>query len=99
MNSRALLENNQLCPTPDYVDLCARKAAGFFKEAADEKGRVVWLVTSNGVNVNREQVRRGLAKVNPHRNTDPELPGLDQDKTTGKAPFNWLPENAIPGEA
>jgi hypothetical protein len=23
----------------------------------------------------------------------------DQGKTTGKAPFNWLPENAIPGEA
>jgi micrococcal nuclease len=59
------------------ADLCVGKAAGFFHGVADEKGRVVWVVTCNGVNVNREQVRRGLARVNPHRNTDPELPGLE----------------------
>ena len=45
------------------ADLCVDKAAGFFQGAADEKGRVVWVVTCNGVNVNREQVRRGLARV------------------------------------
>ena len=59
------------------ANLCVGKAAGFFQGAADEKGRVVWVVTCNGVNVNREQVRRGLARVNQHRNTDPELPGLE----------------------
>jgi endonuclease YncB( thermonuclease family) len=107
--------------TQSLADLCVGKAAGFFKGAADENGRIVWIVMCNGVNVNREQVRRGLAKVNPHRNTDPALPSLEatarkaklgvwanpqqplpgrrfeQDKTTERVPFNWRPENPMPG--
>lgn len=59
------------------ADLCVGKAAGFYKGAPDEDGRIVWQVTCNGVNVNREQIKRGLARVHRSRNTDPALPGLE----------------------
>jgi endonuclease YncB( thermonuclease family) len=57
--------------------LCVGRAAGFYMGAPDGDGRIAWVVTCDGVNVNREQVKRGLARVNPLRNTDPALPGLE----------------------
>lgn len=58
-------------------DLCYGKDASYQAVDVDRYGRTVALVTCEGVNVNREQVARGLAWVYVRYNKDPSLPVLE----------------------
>lgn len=59
------------------VALCLRKDATLAVQGRDRYGRTVAVVRCNGVEANREQVRRGLAWVYPQYNKDRTLPELE----------------------
>jgi micrococcal nuclease len=59
--------------------LCFRKDATYEIQDKDHYGRVVAVVTCNGVNVNRHQVETGMAWVYRKHNMDISLLTLEQE--------------------
>ncbi|MFP5391345.1 MAG: thermonuclease family protein [Gammaproteobacteria bacterium] len=60
------------------AELCFGKQASISVAARDRYGRTVATVNCEGVDANREQVRRGLAWVYDQYNKDRSLPALEQ---------------------
>lgn len=75
--------------------LCWGKDVQFEKQNLDRYGRIVAVVMCGDVEVNADQVRRGLAWVYPKYNNDPQLPILqDIAKENGRG--LWYDPNPLP---
>jgi micrococcal nuclease len=64
-------------------DLCFGKEASYERQDMDQYGRVVALVTCNGVEANRTQVERGMAWVYPKFTRNPALVPLQEQARRG----------------
>lgn len=58
-------------------ELCYGKDAAYKAVDVDRYGRTVAVVTCQGMNVNREQVARGMAWVYARYNKDPSFPDVE----------------------
>lgn len=58
-------------------ELCWGKEASYKEQDLDRYGRIVAVVTCDGVEVNRAQVERGMAWVYPKYNKDLTLPRIE----------------------
>lgn len=76
-------------------DLVYGKQVMVKQEAKDRYGRVVGRVYAGGLDVNAEQIRRGMAWVYRQYNRDKSLLALEQEAKNGKRGL-WLEPNAIP---
>jgi len=67
-------------------DICWNKDATYEAQTVDRYGRTVAVVTCNGVEANKEQVKRGMAWVYVKYNKDrllPEVEALARDRKIG----------------
>lgn len=76
-------------------DMCYRKEASLQIQTIDRYGRAVALVTCGRTDVNRAQVRRGMAWVYSDYNKDKTLPVLEQ-KARARREGLWLTGDAMP---
>lgn len=75
--------------------LCFGKDAQLKVQNTDRYGRLVALVSCNGVDVNRAQVQRGLAWVYPHYNKDRMLPFIQAEAQAARRGL-WREGDATP---
>jgi endonuclease YncB( thermonuclease family) len=76
-------------------DLVYGKQVMVKQEAKDRYGRVVGRVYAGGLDVNAEQIRRGMAWVYLQYNRDKSLLALEQEAKSAKRGL-WSEPNAIP---
>lgn len=77
------------------VAMCAGKDASYTPENIDKYGRTVAVVKCAGVEVNRQQVARGLAWVYTQYNKDNTLPPLESKIKSQKAGL-WANRAPVP---
>lgn len=75
--------------------MCYRKDASLQIQTVDRYGRAVAVVTCNRINVNRAQVRRGMAWVYPQYNKDRALPVV-QKAAQNEGHGLWARQDAVP---
>lgn len=66
-------------------DICWNTDATYEAQTIDRYGRTVAVVFCNGVEANKEQVRKGMAWVYPKYNKDSMLPVIEADARSKKA--------------
>lgn len=66
-------------------ELCYGKDAAYDRVDVDRYGRTVAVVTCQGINVNREQVARGMAWVYARYNKDRSLPDVEAQARGARA--------------
>lgn len=81
------------------LEMVGKKQVQVDSQAVDQYGRVVGLITVDGRNVNREQVRRGMAWEYSHYHTDKTYIALQSEaqqsrrglwtQTNPQAPWQW----------
>lgn len=76
-------------------DLCYGKNVEIKKDSEDQYGRVLGVVYIDGVNVNEELVRNGLAWYYRHFVNDPRLDSLEQLAQKEKLNI-WSMKNPLP---
>lgn len=76
-------------------DLCFGKDANYNEQDTDKYGRIVAIVTCDGVEVNRTQVERGMAWVYPKYNKDLTLPGIEAIARKHRRGF-WIDAEPTP---
>lgn len=76
-------------------DLCYGKNVKIKKDSEDQYGRVLGVVYIDGVNVNEELVRNGLAWYYRHFVNDPRLDSLEQLAQKEKLNI-WSMKNPLP---
>ena len=75
-------------------EMCMQQPATLAITDQDRYGRLVAMVTCNGVDANREQIRRGMAWVYTKYATDPDLPGIEAEARDARRGL-WA-EDAVP---
>lgn len=75
--------------------LCFRKQATYEVQDSDRYGRIVAVVTCNGVNANRHQVETGMAWVYTRYNKDKTLPDLQQQAKQARRGL-WRDADPVP---
>ncbi len=75
--------------------LCFGKDAQIKVQNIDRYGRIVALVSCNGVDVNRAQVQRGMAWVYPQYNKDRMLPFIEAEARAAQRGL-WREGDATP---
>jgi micrococcal nuclease len=75
--------------------LCYGKDATLSNASKDRYGRTLALVQCDGVDVNREQVRRGMAWVYPKYNQDATLPAIESDAKQARRGL-WANDDPTP---
>ncbi|MDB5775215.1 MAG: thermonuclease family protein [Herbaspirillum sp.] len=76
-------------------DLCWGKDAQYDARTVDQYGRTVAVVRCAGVEVNRAQVRRGMAWTYPHYNQDAGLPMLERGSRAQRVGL-WSDAHPVP---
>jgi micrococcal nuclease len=76
-------------------NLCWKKDAQYETQDVDRYGRVVAVVTCDGVEVNRAQVKRGMAWVYPRYNKDRSLPAIQESAAANHSGL-WRDPNPVP---
>ncbi len=81
------------------LELVGKKQIQVDSRAVDQYGRTVGLISADGLNVNQEQVRRGMAWEYSHYHTDKTYIGLQSDarrahrglwvQSNPQAPWQW----------
>ncbi|WP_373870324.1 thermonuclease family protein [Noviherbaspirillum aridicola] len=72
-------------PRQSLADLCWNKDAAYTTQDIERYGRIVAVVTCGGIEVNREQVERGMAWVYPRYSRDRSLASVQDNARTRQA--------------
>lgn len=73
-------------------DVCWDTDATYEAQTIDRYGRTVAVVFCNGVEANKEQVRKGMAWVYPKYNKDLILPAIEKTARSNKLGL-WIEDN------
>lgn len=77
------------------ADMCFRKDATYQAQTIDRYGRIIAVVTCDGVEANRAQVEHGMAWVYERYNKDKSLPALQGEARMAKRGL-WADADPVP---